>query len=135
MKFLGGFVEGFVVLVQLVFEGELRFIRLELGFEAVGNGSERPGDGKGRGCEEFPQHQRHQAALAGRQGLEIVPPEVVGNEVIELVLALAGIEGLDHGVAFRERHVLRHLAAQGAVADGFQPGLECVEDLLLAEIR
>ena len=71
--FLGGFVEGLVVLIQLLFEREMGFVRLELGFQAVGNGGQRPGDGEGRGGEEFPQHQGHQAALAGRQGLEILP--------------------------------------------------------------
>ena len=132
--FLGGFVERFVVLIQLVLEAELGFVRLELGFQAVGNGGQRPGDGEGRGGEEFPQHQGHQRALAGRQSLEILPPEVIGNEVIELVLALVRIERLDHGMAFRERHVLRDLATQGAVANRFEPCLERIENLLLAEI-
>ena len=78
---------------------------------------ERARDRESGGSEQLAENQRHQAALAGRQGLEIVPPEVIGNEVIELVLALVRIKRLDHGVTFRERHVLRDLAAQGAVAE------------------
>jgi hypothetical protein len=44
--FLGGFVEGFVVLIQLVFERFGRLLLAQLDFEPVGNRGQRAGNGK-----------------------------------------------------------------------------------------
>ena len=55
--------------------------------------------------------------------------------MIEAVITLFGGEVLNHRQPLREGNVARHLAAQRAMADWLQPGLERLEDLLLAEIR
>ena len=85
--FLGGFVQGFVVLVQLVFERFRRLLLSQLGLEPVGDRRERAGDGEGGRGQQLAQHQRHQGALAGRQGLQVVASQVFGNQVVEPVFA------------------------------------------------
>ncbi|OIQ71762.1 hypothetical protein GALL_466190 [mine drainage metagenome] len=130
----GGFVEGFVVLVQLVFQQFGRFLLAQLGLEPVGNRSERARDGKcGRG-QQLAQHQRHQGALPGWQGLEILPLQVFGYEMVEAVFAFFRGELFHQRQALGVRNVGCDLAAQGAVADGLEAGLEHLENPFLFQI-
>ena len=132
--FLGGFVERFVVLVQLLFERFGRFLLAQLGLQPVRDGRQRAGDGEGGRGQQLAQHQRHQRALAGGQRLQVVALQVVGDQVVEPVFAFFRRELLHQRQALGVGDVGSDLPAQRAVADGLQPRLQRLEDLLLVQI-
>ena len=131
---LGRFVEGLVILFELSFQRLLRFLRFEPGLESTAQSVERARDGESGRGKQFAQDQGHERALALGQGLQIVPAEVVGDQVIEPVFALLRGKRLDDGQPLGEAHVGQHLAAQRPMTQRPQSSLECAEDCLIAEI-
>ncbi len=131
---LSRFVECFVVLAQFLVERLGWLLLFQLALEAVGHGGQRAGNGEGGRGQKLAQHQRHQRARAGGQRLQVVALQVIGNELIETVFAFF------RGELFHQREALgvgdigRDLTAQGAMANGFEPRLQRLENLFLIEI-
>ncbi len=136
--FLRSFVQSLVVLIQFIFERLGGFLLVRLGpqfsFQAIGNGGQGAGDGKGGRSEELAQHQRHQGTLAGRQCLKIVPLQVFRHQMVEPVFGIFRSELLHQGQALGVGNVGRDLASQRTVADGLEAGFEHLESLLLFQV-
>ena len=62
----------------------------------------------------------HQLALTCWKSVKVQTLEVVGNEVVKLLLGLAGDELLDQGDTIGERNVFEHLTPKCPLADRFQ---------------
>ena len=87
------------------------------GFEPLDQAVERAGDGVGRRREQLAQDERHELALAGRQGVERRPLQVVRDQIVEPLLVVGRHELLHERVAVRVLDVLEHLPAERALAD------------------
>ena len=132
---LGSFVERLVIGVKFIFQRLRGFLKAQFFPKAICNRSQRTRDGKGRGCQQFAQHQRHEGALAGGQRLQIIALQILGNQMVEAVLALLRREFLHQGMALGEGNVGSNLPPQGAVTHRFKPLLEREKHLLLIQVR
>ena len=74
------------------------------------------------------------AALAGRESLQVVALQVIGDEVVEPVFGLVRRELLEEREARVIRHVGRHLPTQSAMAEGLQAPCRRCEHLSCVEI-
>ena len=66
--------------------------------------------------------------------MQVVALQVFRNEVIEPVFAFFRGEFFHQRQALGVGNVCRDLSAQGAMAHGFEPRLECLEHLLLIQV-
>ncbi len=104
-------------------------------FEPVDQTFERARDGVGGRGEQLPQDQRHELALAGREGVERRPLQVVRNQIVEPLLRFGWHELLHEGVTVGVLDVLQHLPAQRALAEGLQAFLQLGKIGVVAEAR
>ena len=113
---------------------------IQQGLQALCHGCQCPGDGAAAGCQQFPQDQRDELPLSGRQGQNAGTAQVVGNEAREFAFFVARREFLHDGAARGVGDVRLHLAAQGAFAQRqqttaqvFQRAFFCFAAVLDAE--
>lgn len=66
--------------------------------------------------------------------MQVFPLQIFGNVVVEPVFAVLWRELLYQRQALGVGDVGADLAAKGAMADGLEPCLECLKNLLLIEI-
>ena len=125
--FFFGFVQRFVVSVQLgaeLFVGFFGSFSAQLVLQTLGHGAQGTANGVAAGGQQFPQHQRYELALPGRQRVECGAAQVVGHHIAQHLFVLRWGERLHHGYALGVRDIGLHLAAQGSHAHALQAGAQ-----------
>jgi hypothetical protein len=88
----------------------------------------------GRG-KQLAEDQRHELALAGRQGVELVSLQVLRDQLVETLLVARRHELLHQGMPVRVLDVLQHLPPQRALTDEREPLLQTRELSVAGEPR